>query len=93
MSGCVRMHTYHWEFIAEDVVTEAGDEVEEEMAATDVAMDVEGHLSLDLVPLGHHLVPLQPVAPALQLLEIRNRGDKRALRQSRSRYVKLDDDT
>ena len=59
------MYLYHWEFLAEDVVSEVGDEVEEEVAAANVAVDVKGHLSLDLLPLGHHLVPLQPVVPSL----------------------------
>lgn len=62
------MRTYYWEFLAEDVVTEVGDKVEEEMAAADMAVDVERHLALDLLPLCHHLIPLKPVVPALELL-------------------------
>ena len=59
--------TYHGELLAEDVVAEAGDEVEQEVAAGDVAVDVQRHPAAHLVPLRHHLVALQPVVPPLQL--------------------------
>ena len=59
--------TYHGELLAEDVVAERRDEVEQEVAAGDVAVDVQRHGALHLLPLGHHLVPLQAVVPALQL--------------------------
>jgi len=59
--------TYHGELLAEDVVAEAGDEVEQEVAAGDVAVHVQRHPPPHLLPLGHHLVALQAVVPALQL--------------------------
>lgn len=59
--------TYHGELLAEDVVAEAGDEVEQEVAAGDVAVHVQRHPPAHLLPLRHHLVALQAVVPPLQL--------------------------
>lgn len=67
--------TYHGELLAEDVVAEAGDEVEQEVAAGDVAVDVQRHPAANLLPLRHHLVPLQPVVPPLQLRAVDGVGD------------------
>jgi hypothetical protein len=62
-----RVDTYHGELLAEDDVAEARDEVEQEVAAGDVAVHVQRHPAAHLLPLGHHLVALQAVVPALQL--------------------------
>lgn len=59
------------EFLAEDVITEAGKEVEEEMTTADVAVDVEVHLPFYLLPLGYHFVSLESVVPSLQLYNIK----------------------
>ena len=67
--------TYHGELLAEDVVAEAGDEVEQEVAAGDVAVHVQRHPPPHLLPLGHHLVALQAVVPALQLRAVDGVGD------------------
>lgn len=49
---------YHRELLAKDVMAELGNEVEEEVAAAYVTVDMEGHLPLHLLPMSHHLVPL-----------------------------------
>lgn len=67
--------TYHRELLPEDVVSEAGDEVEEEVPAGDVAVDVQRHPAAHLLPLRHHLVALQPVVPPLQLRAVDGVGD------------------
>lgn len=68
------VRTYHRELLSEDVVSEAGDEVEEDVAAGDVAVHVQRHPAAHLLPLRHHLVALQPVVPALQLRAVHRVG-------------------
>lgn len=63
----------HRKLPREDAVAEVGDEVEQEVAAADVAVHVQRHLSSDLPPFGHHLVSLQLVVPPLQLQQVQSR--------------------
>lgn len=55
------------EFFAENVVSNPGKQVQQEMPAADVAVHVERHLASDFLPLRHHFVPLESVVPSLQL--------------------------
>jgi hypothetical protein len=60
---------HNWQFFPEDVESEIGDQVVQKVAAADVAVNVERHLSLHSLPLRHHFVPLQLAVPSFQLLQ------------------------
>lgn len=62
---------YHGEFLAEDEESELSTQIQQEVAATDVAVDMERHLPFQLLPLCDHLIPLQPVVPSLQLQNLK----------------------
>lgn len=49
---------YHRELLGEDIVAKTCDEIKEKVATTYMAVDMKGHLSLHLLPLCNHLIPL-----------------------------------
>jgi hypothetical protein len=59
--------SYHGQLFAEDVKPEFGNDVVQEVASTDMAVNMEGHFAFHPLPFCQDFISLQLAVPSLEL--------------------------